>query len=87
MTPFTLDVVETGSLRKPSASQRFECACAVDLWGGRTMKVFQLFNQQRDRYEQSIADEQRKSDTAIHQARRDAAHYQNQLNLLGVMSE
>ena|SRR3569833_1021576 len=89
VTPFTLEILDTGSLRKPSASQRSERECAVDLWGGasRTMHVFNLFDQQRERYEQTIADEQRKHDAAVDRARRDASHYQNKLSLWTVLKD
>jgi len=82
-----LEVVETGGLRKPSSSQRFGRACGIDLWGsaGRTMQVFQLLDQQRERYEQTIADEQRKNEAAVDKARRDASHAQTKLTLWSVL--
>lgn len=86
-SPFIMDFSETGSLRKPSASQISGRACLADLWGGagRTMQIFSLFDQQRERYECSIADEQRKSEAEVGKARRDAAYHQDKLNLWSVL--
>jgi hypothetical protein len=85
VTAFTMDESETSSLRKPTASQLSSRACDVDLRGGRAQQVLQMFDQQREKYENHITDDRRKTEAELSKSRRDASFYQDKMNLWSVL--
>lgn len=82
-----MDFSETcSSVRKPSVSQMSSRACAVDLWGpSRREQVMEMFDKQREQYENHITDERRKSEADLSKSRRDAAFYQDRMTLRSVL--
>lgn len=79
-----MDICETQSLRQPTASQVSSRACVVDLWGkhGRAQQVLQMFDQQREKYENHITDERRKTEADLSKSRR---VYQDKMTLWSVL--
>jgi len=61
----------------------------VDFWGGhgisRTQQVLHMFDKQREKFENDITDQQRKTEADLSKSRRDAGFYQDKLTLWSVL--